>query len=194
MRIHKLESNAGGKLTAQRAAVQANRKQAPVERVTLGIIVGNRGFFPGHLARTGRDEMLRAFADEGIDAILLGPDDSAHGAVESRDESKACAALFRKNADKIAGVVVTLPNFGDERAIAETLRLSGLNQVIIWLGRNARGESLIDFDRPVSVWVGLQRRLANQGITPNLSTLLDDLYQRGDRQNLYLARIDLDLR
>src|SRR3954471_7135481 len=127
MRIHKLESNAGGKLTAQRAAAQSAstaRRDTPRQRVTLGVIVGNRGFFPGHLARTGRDEMLRAFADEGIDAVLLGPGDSAHGAVESRDEAKACAALFRANADRICGVVVTLPNFGDERAIAETLRMS----------------------------------------------------------------------
>jgi pimeloyl-ACP methyl ester carboxylesterase len=74
------------------------------------------------------------------------------------------------------------------------LRLAGVNQVTIWLGRNARGESLIDFDQPVSVWVGLQRKLANQGITPRLATLLEDLYLRGDRQVLYPARIDLDLR
>ncbi len=53
--------------------------------------------------------------NEGIDAIVLEVGDSVHGAVESRDEAKACAALFRKHADKIAGVVVTLPNFGDER-------------------------------------------------------------------------------
>src|SRR6185437_2127044 len=54
-----------------------------------------------------------------------------HGAVESRDEAKACAALFRKNADKISGVVVTLPNFGDERAVAETLRLAKLNVPVL---------------------------------------------------------------
>src|SRR5262249_1309199 len=46
-------------------------------------------------------------------------------------ESKACAALFKKHGDKIAGVVVTLPNFGDERAIAETLRLSSLNVPVL---------------------------------------------------------------
>src|ERR1044071_8399332 len=71
----------------RRKARRPARPQPPVKRETLGIIVGNRGFFPGHLARTGRDEMLQAFAEEGIDAVLLGPDDSAYGAVESRDES-----------------------------------------------------------------------------------------------------------
>jgi L-fucose isomerase-like protein len=151
MRIHKLESNAGGKLTAQRAATLSAataRPRPPVKRETLGIIVGNRGFFPGHLARTGRDEMLRAFAEEGIDAVLLGPDDSAYGAVESRDEAKACAALFRANADRISGVVVTLPNFGDERAIAETLRMSGLNvPVLIHAAADDPAKMGIDFRR-----------------------------------------------
>jgi L-fucose isomerase-like protein len=151
MAIHKIESNVGGKLTAQRAAAQAaaaQRNRTPLERATLGIIVGNRGFFPGHLARTGRDEMLEAFADEGIDAVLLGADDSAYGAVESRDEAKACAALFRANADRIAGVVVTLPNFGDERAIAETLRMSGLNvPVLIHAAADDPAKMGIDFRR-----------------------------------------------
>jgi L-fucose isomerase-like protein len=132
MRIHKLESNAGGKYTAKSSAPKARRADArPVERATLGLIVGNRGFFPGHLANTGREEMLAAFAAEGIDAVALGPKDSTHGAVESRDEAKACAALFRKNADKISRVDVTLPNFGDERAVAETLRLARLNVPVL---------------------------------------------------------------
>ena len=133
MHIHKLESNVGGKLTAKRAARPVPRpsRPAPRERVTLGVIVGNRGFFPGHLARTGREDMLKALAEEGIDAIALGPEHSVHGAVESRDEAKACAALFRANADRIGGVIVTLPNFGDERAIAETLRMAGLNVPVL---------------------------------------------------------------
>ena len=150
MRIHQLESNAGGKLTAKQAAQAEKRSQRrpQAERVTLALLVGNRGFFPGHLARTGRHEMLQAFAEEGIDAIALELDDSVHGAVESRDESKACAALFRKHADKIAGVVVTLPNFGDERAIAETLRLSGLKvPVLIHATADDPAKMGIDFRR-----------------------------------------------
>ncbi len=134
MRVHKLESNAGGKYTAKTTSPKSRARpteQKPVDRVTLGVIVGNRGFFPGHLASTGREEMLAALAAEGIDAVALGPNDSTHGAVESRDEAKACAALFRKHADQIAGIVVTLPNFGDERAIAETLRLAKLDVPVL---------------------------------------------------------------
>jgi L-fucose isomerase-like protein len=131
MALHKLESNVGGKAGKLRAE-QAARRQATTarhttRRVTLGVIVGNRGFFPGHLAATGRSEMLEALKAEGIDAVIVNRTATNHGAIESRDEARACADLFRKHRDRIDGVIVTLPNFGDERAVADTLRLAGLD-------------------------------------------------------------------
>ena len=131
MAIHKLESNVGGKLSAARAKKAAARPVPAPRRVTLGVIVGNRGFFPGHLAAKGREEMLRALREEGIDAVIIDAASTNHGAIESRDEAKACAALFRKHRDAIDGVVVTLPNFGDERAVADTLRLAGLDVPVL---------------------------------------------------------------
>jgi L-fucose isomerase-like protein len=101
------------------------------KKMTMGVIVGNRGFFPDHLAQTGREEMMRALAEAGMECIVLGPDDSKHGAVETHDEAKRCAALFQKNRDRIDGVIVALPNFGDERAIADTLRLARLNVPVL---------------------------------------------------------------
>jgi L-fucose isomerase-like protein len=83
-------------------------------KITMGLIVGNRGFFPGHLAETGREEMLRAMKQAGVEAIVLPADQSNHGAIESYEEAKRCAAHFRAHADAIDGVIVTLPNFGDE--------------------------------------------------------------------------------
>src|SRR5262245_9173753 len=101
------------------------------KKMTMGVIVGNRGFFPDQLAKSGREEMIQALAKAGIDSVVLGPEDSKHGAVETHDEAKRCAALFRKNSDRLDGVVVTLPNFGDERAIADTLRLARLNVPVL---------------------------------------------------------------
>ena len=95
--------------------------------MTFGVIVGNRGFFPDHLAQSGRSEILAALSKAGYNAIALGPEDSKFGAVESRAEARACAELFKKHREQIDGVIVTLPNFGDERAIADTLRMAGLN-------------------------------------------------------------------
>src|SRR5215813_5293384 len=95
-------------------------------RAKLGLIVGNRGFFPDHLAATGRQDMLRVLEQAGVEAVALTPEQSKFGAVETFEEAKRCAELFKKHRDTLDGVVVTLPNFGDERAIADTLRLAGL--------------------------------------------------------------------
>src|SRR4051794_17534854 len=96
-------------------------------KMTMGVIVGNRGFFPDQLARTGREEMIQAVQQAGMDVVVLDSSQSKHGAVETRDEAKRCADLFRANGGRLDGVIVTLPNFGDERAIADTLRLANLN-------------------------------------------------------------------
>jgi L-fucose isomerase-like protein len=100
-------------------------------KMTIGVIVGNRGFFPHHLAKTGREEMIQALEQAGMDVVVLGPEQSKYGAVETYDEAKRCAELFKSKADTIDGVIVTLPNFGDERAIADTLRLSRLDVPVL---------------------------------------------------------------
>jgi L-fucose isomerase-like protein len=101
------------------------------ETLNLGVIVGSRGFFPAHLAKSGRVEMIAALEHACMKAIVLGPEDTQHGAVQTRDDAKKCAALFAANRDKIDGIVVTLPNFGEERAIADALRMSGLNVPVL---------------------------------------------------------------
>ena len=103
----------------------------PDKKMTMGIIVGNRGFFPDLLAKSGREEMIQALARAGMDSIVLGTEDSKHGAVETHEEARRCAALFQKHKDRIDGIVVTLPNFGDERAIADTLRLARLDVPVL---------------------------------------------------------------
>jgi L-fucose isomerase-like protein len=101
------------------------------EKMTMGLIVGNRGFFPDHLAKSGREEMIKTLQSVGMDVVVLGPEESKHGAVETHEEAKRCAALFQANSQRIAGVIVSLPNFGDERAIADTLRLARLNVPVL---------------------------------------------------------------
>jgi L-fucose isomerase-like protein len=98
---------------------------------TLGLIVGNRGFFPSHLCSTGRAEMLDVLEEEGLRPIALSADTTPYGSVESLADARACADLFRAHRDEIDGVLVTLPNFGDERAIANTLRWAELGVPVL---------------------------------------------------------------
>src|SRR5512134_906982 len=97
----------------------------------LGVIVGNRGFFPGHLCETGRQTILNVLQQEGIRAVILDAEATPYGSVESLSDAQKCAELFKQHRDEISGVLVTLPNFGDERAIANTLRWARLEVPVL---------------------------------------------------------------
>jgi L-fucose isomerase-like protein len=102
-----------------------------MSRNTIGVIVGNRGIFPDSVAREGREEMLSLLKKEGYDTICLTPEESKFGTVETFTDSVACAELFRRHPDKIDGILVTLPNFGDERGVANAIRISGLKVPVL---------------------------------------------------------------
>lgn len=100
-------------------------------RATLAVIVGNREFFPDHLVSEGRHDIISLFREMDIEAVILHEDDTKLGAVETWAHAKRCADLFRGHRDRIDGVLVTLPNFGDEKGVADTLKLSGLNVPVL---------------------------------------------------------------
>jgi L-fucose isomerase-like protein len=102
-----------------------------MKQVVLGVFVGNRGFFPDHLCQSGRETILQVLEKQGIKAIALGPEDTPFGSVESLSDAQKCADLFKKHRDEIDGVLVTLPNFGDERAVANTLRWANLDVPVL---------------------------------------------------------------
>jgi L-fucose isomerase-like protein len=66
-----------------------------------------------------------------VEVVALTPADTKYGSVESLDDATKCADLFKAKRDRIAGVVVALPNFGDERAIANTLRWANLGVPVL---------------------------------------------------------------
>ena len=98
---------------------------------TLGVIIGNRGCFPGSLAEKGRQEITVALKKQGIEAVIIAKDAAKYGAIENLAEARKNAALFRANRDRIDGILVSLTNFGDERAIADTIRMSELNVPVL---------------------------------------------------------------
>jgi len=100
-------------------------------RTTLGVVVGNRGFFPDHLCETGRAQVLQVLEREGLGAVVLGPEDTPFGSVETMEDAKKCAALFKEHHQEIDGILVTLPNFGDERGVANAIRMSELGVPVL---------------------------------------------------------------
>lgn len=102
-----------------------------MKTTTFGVIIGNRGFFPDVLARDGREEVLRVLQGEGYGALSLSPQDTKFGSVETLTDARKCADFFRAHRDELDGVIVSLPNFGDERAVANTLRWAGLDVPVL---------------------------------------------------------------
>ncbi len=148
-------------------------------QMTLGMIVGNRGFFPGHLAQSGRSEMKSALESAGVNVIALCEEQSKYGAVETRQEAACCADLFKKHRDAIDGIVITLPNFGDERAIADTLRMAGLNVPVLVQATPDTPSKMSIRDRRDSFCgkMSVCNNLTQYGIPYSLTTLHTELPQ-----------------
>jgi len=59
--------------------------------------------------------------------VTLFSESSGDGTLRTRRDAKRCADLLKRRANEIIGILVTLPNFGDEKSIVEAIRLSNLN-------------------------------------------------------------------
>ena len=100
-------------------------------KTTFGIIVGNRDVFPDVLAKEGRNEIIEVMKELGYDYVILDDKDTKDGVVETYSDAKKCADLFREQREDIIGIIVILPNFGDEKGIANTIKMSKLNVPIL---------------------------------------------------------------
>src|ERR1700761_9119523 len=95
--------------------------------VTLGVILGNRTFFPDQLINEARRDLTQLFADLAVEPVWLTPEETNLGSVETWADAVRCGELFARNRNRITGILVCLPNFGDERGIADAIRLSELD-------------------------------------------------------------------
>lgn len=102
-----------------------------MSKATLAVIIGNRDFFPDRLVTEARTDILNLFKEMDIEAVILDDGATKLGGVETWTHAKICADLFKKNAERIDGILVVLPNFGDEKGVADTVKLSGLNVPIL---------------------------------------------------------------
>jgi L-fucose isomerase-like protein len=99
--------------------------------ITLGVILGNRDFFPDALISEARHDLVAVFKALDVEPIWLTESDSKRGAVETWTDAVKCGELFRTNRMRIEGILVCLPNFGDEKGVADAIRLSELNVPIL---------------------------------------------------------------
>ena len=98
---------------------------------TFGVIVTNRSFFPDHLVLTAREKLLQSLEAWGHKSIALSTEDTFMGQTMTYEEAEKCAALLRKNQEQLDGIIVCLPNFGEETAVADAIRKSRCNLPIL---------------------------------------------------------------
>jgi len=94
--------------------------------MTFALYFGNRGFFPGELIASARDEMTKAVTDAGYEYILMDEVLTKYGAIETIEDGKKYAAFLKENEGKFDGVILCLPNFGDENGAIAALRDCGV--------------------------------------------------------------------
>jgi L-fucose isomerase-like protein len=101
------------------------------QKITFGVIVGTRNIFNFRLAQEGSRQIVQELEKLDYGIVMLPADETPTGAVESLEDARKCAALFSKNREKIDGVIIVLPNFGDELGIINTLKYSELDVPIL---------------------------------------------------------------
>jgi L-fucose isomerase-like protein len=101
-----------------------------MEKTTFAVFFGNRGFFPASLIAGAREEMQRELNALGHEVLMLDADATRYGAVETPREGEVYANFLRANRGKFGGVIVCLPNFGDETGAVAALQDAG---VPIWV-------------------------------------------------------------
>ena len=95
-------------------------------KTTLALFFGNRGFFPASLIAATREEIARVLQELGHDILMLDAQATRYGAVETPREGEVYANFLRENRGKFGGVVLCLPNFGDETGAVAALKEAGV--------------------------------------------------------------------
>ncbi len=169
--------------------------------MTLAVIIGNRDFFPDRLVGEARQDVLTLFRQMGIEPVMLDESDTKLGSVETWEHAKRCAELFRAHRERIDGVLVTLPNFGDEKGVADTLKLSGLDvPVLVQAYPDEPGRLGVEWRRDAFCGkISVCNNLRQYGIPYTLTTfhtdeILSDSFRRDLTDFLAVCRVVRGLR
>ncbi len=93
---------------------------------TFALYFGNRGFFPASLMASAREEMDRTLKALGHKTLMLDAGATRHGAVETPAEGAVYARFLKDHEGEFDGVVLCLPNFGDETGAVAALKDAGV--------------------------------------------------------------------
>ncbi|MFW5773947.1 MAG: L-fucose/L-arabinose isomerase family protein [Tangfeifania sp.] len=101
------------------------------QKISFGIIIATRNIFNFKLAVEARKKALEKLTQMGFDYVILPETETPTGNIEGYEDAIKCAKYFKQNADKIDGIIIILPNFGDELGVVNTIKMSGLNVPVL---------------------------------------------------------------
>ena len=96
------------------------------QKSKFALFFGNRGFFPASLQAEAREELPKVLEAAGHEYIILDADATRYGAVETPREGELYANFLAENRGKFDGVILSLPNFGDENGAVAALKDAGV--------------------------------------------------------------------
>lgn len=102
-----------------------------LKKQTFGVIIATRNIFNFELAVEARKKVLAKLEAMGYGTVILPESETPTGNIEGYADAVKCGKLFKENSDLIEGIVVVLPNFGDELGVVNSIKLSGLNVPIL---------------------------------------------------------------
>lgn len=101
------------------------------KKQTFGVIIATRNIFNAKLAVEARKKVLAKLDKMGFNVVILPESETPTGNIEGYPDAIKCAEFFTKKADIIEGIIVILPNFGDELGVVNTISLSGLKVPVL---------------------------------------------------------------
>lgn len=101
------------------------------QKQTFGVIIATRNIFNFELAVSARKSVLEKLDKMGFGTVILPSEATPTGNVEGYADAVKCAKYFMEHADDIEGIIVVLPNFGDELGVVNTIHMAGLNVPVL---------------------------------------------------------------
>jgi len=96
------------------------------QKSTFALFFGTRSAFPSSLVKGARRQMQATLEKLGHKTLMLDEEATNFGAVETVAEGRIYARFLREHAGEFDGVIVSLPNFGDENGATAAMLDAGV--------------------------------------------------------------------
>lgn len=96
------------------------------EKTTFALCFGNRGSFPEKLIFSARKEITEFLNNLGHKTLMLDENATKYGAVDTAADGRIYADFLEEHKGEFGGVILCLPNFGNETGAVSALQDCGV--------------------------------------------------------------------